>query len=736
LGWNSFVTFHESITLLSMLSRWLFSLFLVLGVVFPNPALGQAQTQVTLILDTLVTRPGDTIQAAVILDSAKGWHTYWVNPGEAGAGGQATTIDWELPDGITAGDIQWPTPRKLKEEIGAVFAYEGRNALLVPIHIATNVSPGLINLSAKVRWLECEKQCVPRSTEVSLSLQIGTLAVPSVEAASFEGFLKALPQPQRFPITLTWTETAKPQARSIGMGFQATSGSGPWDFFPDLVDNLEFGSSTPGTAASDGRVVIDQPVESTDGRWPTQLTGLLVQMQSDGTPGNAFRIQGEFTSAIQQPSIPSAGSRIQLGFPMLMIFAFLGGLILNVMPCVLPVIALKILGFVRQGQESPARIRVLGLMYGAGVLASFASLAAIMIGLSLAGRSVHQGVLFQNSTFLVLMTILIVLISVNLLGAFEISVGGRAVDTTSALAQREGLSGAFFNGVLATILATPCSAPFLGVSIGYALKPGQNPAVTLLMYLMAGLGLAFPYIVLCFQPRWLKMLPKPGPWMNRFKTLMAFPMLGTAIWLFLLAAGHYQPDDALWLGLFLVVLALIAWLFGEFIQRNQKHRLLTWTIIGGLLVGSYLWLLESEVDWRNPPKLSPWNASGEISGDHRIPWQTWSPAAVRAALSEGRPVLVDFTAKWCATCQLNKRTAIEVDRVVEKIQSAGVVPLLGDFSFEDPDISEELRRFERAGVPLVLLYSINTNEPPRVLPEFLTEGMMLEALEWALTRRK
>lgn len=718
-----------------MLSRWFFVFALALGCLVANQVRAQAQTEVVLTLDHLAARPGTTVVAALTLQSNHGWHTYWSNPGEAGAGGQATTIDWDLPQGITAGAIEWPTPRKLREEAGAVFAYEGTNTLLIPLTLSSNLASGLVNLSARVRWLECEKQCVPRSADVSVSLQVGSASVPSTQASSFDRFRQAMPEPQRFPVAVGFQPGISDRQRTFRIGFLAPGTGDLWDFFPELRDNLEFGASKPGQLSGDGRVTIDQAVSSTDGNWPSTLAGLLVQTTADGIPIRSYQISAEFQANGSTGVPPSSPVAAPVGFLTLMAFAFIGGLILNVMPCVLPVIALKILSFVRQGQESPGRIRVLGLMYGAGVLASFATLAAVMIGLSFAGKSVHQGVLFQSSTFLVLMTILIVLISVNLLGAFEISIGGKAVDTTSALAQKEGLSGAFFNGILATILATPCSAPFLGVSIGYALKPGQSPWVTLLMYVIAGAGLAIPYVVLCFQPRWLKRLPKPGPWMNNFKTLMAFPMLGTGIWLFLLAADHYEPEARLWLGLFLVIIAMVAWMFGEFIQRSQKRHALSWGVIGILFAGSYAWLLESEVDWRNPPSASARASSTQIKGDHRLPWQVWSPDAVEKARLGGKAVFVEFTANWCTTCQQNKRIAIEVDSVIEKIKAEGIVPLLGDFTFEDPAIGQELRRFERAGVPLVLVYSINRIEPPKVLPEYLTEGMVLDALQWATTRR-
>jgi len=406
----------------------------------------------------------------------------------------------------------------------------------------------------------------------------------------------------------------------------------------------------------------------------------------------------------------------------MLLYAFLGGLILNVMPCVLPVIALKILGFVGQARDEPRRVRQLGLIYALGVLVSFLVLAGLVIGVKAAGHKAGWGMQFGNPQFLVLLTMLVTLVALNLFGLFEINPGGRVLGAAGALAAKGGPAGAFFNGVLATILATPCTAPFLGAALGFAFS--QPAGLIIVMFLVVGLGLAAPYVVLSWHPAWLKFLPKPGAWMERFKVAMGFPMLATAVWLFSLIPLHYGRR-ALWLGLFLVVLALAAWVYGEFFQRGRTRRGLGLAVALVLLAGGFLYAVEGQLRWRAPVA----DASAENPGlPGGIEWQRWSPAALAAARAQGRPVLVDFTADWCLTCQANLRVAIDIPSVRARLKQINAVALLGDYTRLPDDITAELNRYGRAGVPLVLVYPRNPAEPPQVLPEALTPGIVLDAL--------
>ena len=427
-------------------------------------------------------------------------------------------------------------------------------------------------------------------------------------------------------------------------------------------------------------------------------------------------------------TVPPPASTLTAGsFWLKMGSAFLGGLILNIMPCVLPVIALKILSFVNQSREDPRRIRYLGLVYAAGVLASFLVLAGVAIGVKAAGHQAGWGMQFGNPQFLVGLTVLVTLVALNLFGLFEVILAGGVMGTVGSLTAKEGAGGAFFNGVLATALATPCTAPILGGAIGFAF--GQPPWVIVSILLAVGLGLAAPYVLLCWQPAWLRFLPKPGIWMQHFKVAMGFPMLATALWLFTLTIRFYGKR-VWWLALFLVLLAMALWIYGEFVQRGRKRRGFAMGVAFGLVLAGYLYAVEGQLQWRSPLIEADTAGSLQESPDG-IAWQRWTPEAVARGRAEGRPVLVDFTADWCITCGVNQKTSIEISSVREKLKQINALALLGDYTTQPTNITAELQRHGRAGVPLVLVYPKDPAKEPILLPEFLTPGRVLAALEQA-----
>jgi thiol:disulfide interchange protein DsbD len=463
-------------------------------------------------------------------------------------------------------------------------------------------------------------------------------------------------------------------------------------------------------------------------------TPATVSGTAAGAPGSGTVDQGPGAArGIGSSPVPGVGTDVGTGAPAASRFlfwqmlglAFLGGLILNIMPCVLPVIALKILGFVQQSQESPARVRRLGLLYAVGVVASFLVLAGVVLGVRAAGDAASWGMQMQNLYFRTVLTAVVVLVALNLFGLFEVNLGGGAMGAAAGLAAREGGWGAFFNGVLATALATPCTAPFLTVALGFAFT--QPAGVVVLLFVATALGLAAPYVVLSWQPGWLKFLPKPGAWMVRFKVAMGFLMLATAVWLFDLTAPSYGEGGVLWLGLFLVLVALAAWVWGEFVQRSRARRGLAGTVAVGLGVLAYGLALESQLDWRHP---APPAVGGDVVRDTAdgIEWHRWSPSAVEQAQAAGRPVLVDFTARWCLTCKTNKRLAIDIPAVRARLREINGIAFRADYTDKDPRIAAELQRYQRAGVPLVLVFPRGAKAPPEVLPAALTPGIVLEAL--------
>jgi thiol:disulfide interchange protein/DsbC/DsbD-like thiol-disulfide interchange protein len=679
-------------------------------------AFAQSKTQATLLLADEAARPGDTVLAGVRLRMPDGWHTYWQNPGESGT---ATEIEWSLPAGVTAGAIQWPAPEKLVETDITTYVLHGDALLIVPLKLSPSAPKGPLTLKAKVRWMECSEMCVLGKAELQATLNIGDATKPSKDAALFDEARKNLPQKEAASQVQSWWETAA----------AASAKTRPWilewtpakdiagaDFIPFGSEKYVVQGATEKLTAPAGKIRLRKTVEKVEGGWPGQIGGVLIAQGAGGKLLGAYEVTlpvaAKAPEGATAPGVPTAAPVAGLGAGVLMLnlaFAFLGGLILNLMPCVLPVIALKIVSFVKQSGNSPAETRKLGLIYGLGVLVSLLAFAGLVIAAKRATGEASWSMLFQKPQFLVAITTLITLVALNLFGVFEVTLGGGAMDVAGTLAAKEGAPGAFFNGVLAVVLATPCTAPFLATALGVAFA--QPPAVIVLSFAAVALGLAFPYVLLSFFPGLLRFLPKPGAWMEKFKIAMGFPMLATAVWLFSVTRSLVGKDGALRFSLFLVVLALAAWIWGEFVQRGTKRRVVAMALAAVLVSASGLYAALTPAD--------------------QIAWQPWSASAVQAARAAKRPVLVDFTADSCLTCQANKKTSLEITSVREKLKAIDAVTLLGDYTREDPAITAELQRFSRPGVPLVLVYPKEASKPPIVLPVVLTPSIVLKALDQA-----
>jgi len=524
-----------------------------------------------------------------------------------------------------------------------------------------------------------------------------------------------------------WESSSSTNVRPLVVEWQSGVAVSNADFFPAGSDDCEVLGPTERLPADSGMIRIRKKVKTISGGWPSQISGLLVQQSVPNRVCYDVTLPVSPGASISANEAPFKDAKPPgPGFWTMMAYAFVGGLILNVMPCVLPVLALKILGFVAQARDNPREARKLGLIYGLGVLVSFFALAAFVIALKSAGHRAGWGFQFGNPYFLVVMTTLVTLIALNLFGVFEVSLGGRAMDAASRLSSKHGAAGAFFNGLLATVLATSCTAPFLGAAIGFAFA--QPARIVMLVLGMVGVGLAAPYVVLSWQPGWLKFLPKPGVWMERFKVAMGFPMLAAAVWLFSLASAHYG-DRALWLAIFLVLVALAAWIYGEFTQRNREHTGLAFAWIVLVLVAGYTFALEKHLHWREPIVQSAQGSGENEPGG--LQWQRWSRAAVAQARAEGRPVLVDFTAKWCLTCNTLVKPALESASVRKAVQQLNAAAFLGDYTSRADEITDELNRYGRAGVPLVLVFPKDQKAPAIVLPEVLTPRMIVSALDRA-----
>lgn len=692
-------------------------IFALCALFFASTAFAAPKTQLHLLLSADTARPGETIWAGLQMDMPPGWHTYWRNGGDAG---QATEIKWTLPTGITAGEINWPVPDKEIDTYGDTslftYIYTNQVVLLVPLTLDKSLPSGPLKLTASAKWMECSDICVVASGDVSATLNIGDTTKPSPDAPTMASWRDKLPRTDAASTASASWASEPPKDNERGLIIDWKTNGAPADFFPYGSTNFEVEGKTETLPAAAGTIRLRKLVKKSDTDWPKQIDGIMVgKVNSADRFGleEHLSLETAAPASAAAPKAPAATGSLAA----MLLLAFLGGLILNVMPCVLPVIALKVLSFVNQAKEEPRRVRQLGAVYGVGVLVSFLVLAGLAIGAQRAGGVANWGDAFRNPQFQIIFTILMTLIALNLFGVFEITLSGKALGAASELSSKPGFSGAFFNGVLATLLATPCTAPFLGIALAFAFT--QTPLVTVLVFLAAGLGLAFPFVVVCWYPRLLKVLPKPGAWMEKFKTAMGFPMLATAVWLLWVSSA--KEDDQLWLGLFLVVLSLVAWIWGQFVQRGTRRRALAVVICLILLGCDYGFILQGQLQWLSPPQ-------NKTAG---IDWKVWSSDAVEEARRAGHPVLVDFTAKSCLTCKLNLASSLEIDRTRAKLRQIGAVAFKADYTTENPVIGQELRKFNTSGVPLVLVYSKDPSQPPQVLPTFLTPTIVLDALDKA-----
>src|ERR1043166_1839956 len=626
-------------------------------------------TKARLVLSHEMVKPGETVLAGIELKMDRGWHTYWRNPGNEF--GLPTEVLWNASAAVVPGEIQWPVPTRYVDRSASDainYVYDDRVVLIVPLKISANAALGEEPLLALVKWLECQTSCIPGSNLVRATLTIGNESKPTADASFFTEAQKHLPS-TKLPGTTAgkWDQPGDVTNRAFVIEWN-TSATDP-DFFPYTNALANISSKTTLLVTNGSNVILRKFATRTGDAWPKEIAGLLARKEGDSLVG--------YEVALSLPDTAFAGEKKSLWVWLLN--AFVGGLILNIMPCVLPVIALKILGFVNQSQEHPRRVRALGLLYTLGVVASFLVCSGIVIGLKAAGQKVGWGFQFGNPQFIVVLTVAVTLVALNLFGIFEVTLSGGAMGAASGAASKHGSAGAFMNGVLATVLATPCVAPFLGAAVGFALA--QPAHIVVLFFVTIALGLALPYLLLSWNPAWLKFLPKPGAWMERFKVAMGFPMAATAVWLMSLTVPHYG-DRFWWLGMFLVIVSLAAWIYGQFFQRGSKRRGLALAFVMVLLAGGYVFAVEKQLRWREPIAETAGGAETFQDEPGGIVWRRWNAENVAKFRAEGRPILVDFTARWCVTCNTIVKPALESQAVRNKLKEINGVALLADRSEE------------------------------------------------------
>ena len=694
--------------------------------------------------------PGQPLWLGLQITHQPEWHTYWKNPGDSGL---PTELVWTLPAGLDAGEIAWPLPRKIPIGTLANYGYEGTVLLPVPVTVASTFAPGPLAKDATIKlrasWLVCRKQCIPEEGEFTLQLPIQSTT--ALSGAAFDAAAKAQPKP-----VLAGTNGIVPdsqaQVASDGntlnvsvQGLPAALRGKTLDLFPETAEIID--NAAPWPQAWNGSVWTAtvplspqrsaspslMPVvlaEKTSGQetaghatGPDTRTGYSAELKVLGTwpqgaavatvspaleaalKANAAQAGG--TAATNAATATPGGGASSLTLTAALLGALLGGLILNLMPCVFPVLAIKVVGFTQHAQNRRAH-RISGIAYTAGVVLSFIALGALMLGLRAAGEAIGWGFQLQSPAVVAGLAALFTLIALNLAGVFEL--GHFLPSSVASLQARHPVADSFLTGVLAVAVASPCTAPFMGASLGLtATLPAPQ---ALAVFAALGLGLALPYLAASFVPAVARALPRPGAWMDTFRKLMAFPMLATVVWLVWVLGQQSGIDGAGALLILLVGLAMVVW------ALSLAGRARWW--MGSVSIAAMALLV-----WAFAPQVTtvastaaPATAASSAEAAAGTGWQPWTPGAAEQIVATGRPVFVDFTAAWCVTCQYNKKTTLANADVLADLQARNVALLRADWTRRDPAITAALTALGRSGVPVYVFY--RPGKPPVVLTEVLS----------------
>ncbi len=652
--------------------------------------------------------PGKPAIVGLRLKHDKDWHTYWINPGDSG---MPTTILWKLPPGTKTGPIQWPAPKRIPLPPMMNHGYDGELVLPVEITLPADWPAGQsAKLAARAEWLICKDVCIPGGADLTLDMPVmAASATPDPKwQPLFDAAFAGMPQgkvPQADASTAGGVITLKLAGVKPLPGREAYVLAG----VEGLVE-----SAAPQTMRQEGdATIVTLAVTSNLSYTETRISGIAV-----GFADKALTFDGPLAGklvagkGIDEPvakgpkPVVSGGAPApsDLSFALALAFAFGGGLILNLMPCVFPILSLKVLGFARGG--STVAMRANGLSFAAGVVLSFLALAGMLLALRAAGEAVGWGFQLQSPPVVTFLALLFFVLGLNLSGVFEFR--SLLPQSLASASHSHPAADSFLSGVLAAVVASPCTAPFMGAALGYAVT--QSPWAALAVFGALGVGMAAPYILLTWFPAWLKHLPRPGPWLARFKQFLAFPMYATVVWLAWVLSLQIGPNAIVWLGAALVLIGMGGWMIGQTAGGLWRFGAVV-VILCGLAAA-----------WPGSETTAAPSAAARKDG-----WAPWANGDIAALNAAGTPVFVDFTAAWCVTCQVNKKVVLETRTVRDAFAAKSVKLMRADWTRRDPAITAALGEFGRNGVPVYVLYA--PGKAPVILPEILSERIVTEALK-------
>jgi thiol:disulfide interchange protein len=696
---------------------WLLSWLLAVSAphAFAQTYQGKQLVKAELLADTNAIVPGKPFAVGLLLRMAPGWHTYWKFSGDAGL---PTELKWKLPPGWKVGEIQWPIPLKTIDP-GDIetYGYENEVLLMQEITPPPKIDSSSVKLFTEANWLVCERICIPGSATLQLDLPVTSTSQPA-NVELFARYRRLLPQnwPGRNVASAEWSRVGSDVQLKIKSETLAKYPA--IDFFP-LPEQETIVGHPAIQSRNNNEIVLRIPLESAPKNL-SSMAGLVVFSQQ---PNGDDRAAWQIASAV--PTVSAARPPPARGIFTFLLFGFLGGFILNLMPCVLPVISLKIFGFIQQAGQSRQKILRSGIAFMMGIFAWFIALALVLIVLKSAGRDVTWGGFqFTNPYFVLALSVIVLVFALNLFGVFEISLPQSVTRSLLSTSERRDLLGSFFQGVFATVLATPCTAPFLGTALGFAFT--QSAAIILAMFVAVAAGMSAPYLLLSAQPAWLRFLPRPGPWMLHLKQFMGFLLLATLLFLLYVLGAQRGLEGAIWASCFLLVISVACWMKGAFAlpTASAMKRTIALLFMLLLLIGGGVYFIGDKFQ---SAKIAA--AGTSLRGD----WHPFTPERLQTELEQGRTVFVDFTAAWCLTCKFNEANVLEAQDVREAFRRHGIVKLKADWTNGDPVITKLLQQFGRPGVPLYVLYP-GRNEEPIVFPEVLTKSMILDKLETAARR--